>query len=89
MQAEATPETIAPATRPAKAKASLEQQIETLEARTRKLREQLKEEQRREREKNARAVLELLHNEKLEDFGIETWKSKIAEIRKLLQSAKV
>jgi nucleosome binding factor SPN SPT16 subunit len=75
--------------KPTKAKQTIEQQIEALEAKTRKLKEQLKEDQRREREKNAKAVLELLKSEKLEDFGIEAWKAKIGDVRKLLESAKV
>lgn len=80
-------ESMNPAPKPVKAKQTLEQQIEALEAKTRKLKEQLREDQRREREKNAKAVLELLKAEKLEDFGIEAWKAKIGEVRKLLQSA--
>jgi Spy/CpxP family protein refolding chaperone len=72
-----------------KAKQTIEQQIEALEAKTRKLKEQLKEDQRRERERNAKAVHELLKGEKLEDFGIEAWRAQIAEIRKLLESAKI
>jgi nucleosome binding factor SPN SPT16 subunit len=89
MQAKNECETASSVPKPAKAKQTLEQQIEALEAKTRKLKEQLKEDQRREREKNAKAVLELLKAEKLEDFGIEAWRAKIADVRKLLESAKV
>ncbi len=71
-----------------KVKQTIALQIEALEAKTRKLKEQLKDEQRRDREKNTKAVLEFLKAEKLEDFGIEAWKANIAGIRTLLEKTK-
>lgn len=89
MSAVQSPDSLPSSMKAPKAKITLEQQIEALEARTRKLKEKQREDQRRERERNAKAVHELVKGEKLEDFGIEAWKASVAEIRKLLEAAKV
>lgn len=88
MPTEAATQTADQAVRPAKTKNSLEQQIEALEAKARKLKEQLKLDQRREHEKNTKAIQDLLHAEKLEDFSVHAWRACTEEIRKLLQGAK-
>lgn len=88
MQASQNEKSTASSEKAPKAKQTIALQIEALEAKTRKLKEQLKEETRREREKNTKAVSEFLKAEKLEDFGIEAWKANITGIRTLLEKAK-
>jgi phage protein D len=63
---------------------SLEEKLAALEAQAKAVREKLRDEQRKEREENAKAVVALIKSEDLEGFGIEAWKSALPEIKAAL-----
>ncbi|OYU43482.1 MAG: hypothetical protein CFE44_18130 [Burkholderiales bacterium PBB4] len=73
----------AKAAKPSRAK-SLEEKLLALEAQAKTLREKLREEQRKERDENARAVAALLKSEDLEGFGVDAWKGALPEIKAAL-----
>lgn len=66
-------------------KKTLEQEIEAVAAKLRKLQEQQRENQKRERERNERAVRDFMKAEKLEEFDVEVWREAAAEIRTALE----
>ncbi|KVV25078.1 hypothetical protein WK78_03010 [Burkholderia cepacia] len=72
------------ATKPVRQVRSLEDEITKARDKLRRLEEQHREQQRKEREKNAKAVLELLKSEKLDIVPAELWKDALPKIRALL-----
>ncbi|WP_156443859.1 hypothetical protein [Burkholderia savannae] len=72
------------AAKPARQGRSLEDEITKARDKLRRLEEQHREQQRKDREKNAKAVLELLKSEKLDIIPAELWKNALPKIRALL-----
>lgn len=66
---------------------TLEERLAALEAQAKSLREKLRDEQRKEREENARAVTAMLKSEDLESFSIEVWRTALPEVRAALSKA--
>jgi hypothetical protein len=64
---------------------TLEQKVADYEAKAKAAREELRELQKKEREKNARAILDLLKAESLDEFNVETWKQLLPTIRSSLE----
>lgn len=71
------------AAKPSRTK-TLEERLAALEAQAKSLREKLRDEQRKEREENARAVTAMLKSEDLESFSIEVWRTALPEVRAAL-----
>ena len=67
---------------------SFEKKLAELEAQAKKLREKMREEQRRERDENIRHVLVLLKSEEMEDYRSEVWKRAIGQIKAALEREK-
>ncbi len=65
---------------------TLEQKVAELEAKAKAARDELKEQQKKEREKNARALSELLKAEGLDEFNVESWKQLLPTIRSGLEN---
>lgn len=74
------------AAKPSRTK-TLEERLAALEAQAKSLREKLRDEQRKEREENARAVAAMLKSEDLESFSIEIWRTALPEVRAALSKA--
>ncbi|PTT80836.1 hypothetical protein DBR42_18905 [Pelomonas sp. HMWF004] len=68
----------------ARGRMSLEDQIAKQEQRLRELREQQREQQRKAREKNIRAVNELIKAEKLDLISADVWRDALPAIKKAL-----
>lgn len=66
---------------------TLEEKLAALEAQAKSLREKLRDEQRKEREENARAVAAMLKSEDLESYSIEVWRSALPEVKAALSKA--
>ncbi len=66
---------------------TLEERLAALEAQAKSLREKLRDEQRKEREENARAVAAMLKAEDLESFSIEVWRAALPEVKAALAKA--
>ncbi len=66
---------------------SLREKLAAAEAQAKLFREKLREEERKEREENARAVVALLRSEELESYGIEVWRSALPQIKSALGKA--
>jgi hypothetical protein len=63
---------------------SLEDEINTQRAKLKKLEDRYKEQQRKEREKNYKLVVELLKAEKLDLVSIDQWRMALPIIKKSL-----
>lgn len=63
---------------------SLDDEIAKARDKLRRLEEQQREQQRKDRERNVKAVLELLKSEKLDIVSAEVWKDALPQIRTLL-----
>lgn len=63
---------------------TIDDEIEAAEEKVRRLKEKKKEAEVRERERNQRALLDLLKSEKLEFVPIEHWIAQIEPIKALL-----
>lgn len=62
----------------------LEQEIENVTQKLKKLLKQKKEQKRRELEFNKKNVYELIRAERLDHISIEQWKKMILDIKKIL-----
>ena len=67
---------------------SLDEEIIVAEARLRALRDKKKEDERRDLERNQRAILALLKEEGLDRIAAHTWKHNAERLHKLLNSAR-
>lgn len=72
---------IAKAGRPSR---SLDEEIAATEARLKTLRDKKREDERREREKNHKAILAIIKEEGLDDVSAAKWKKALPGIKKLL-----
>ena len=63
---------------------SLDEEIAAVAARLQALRDKKKEEERRERERNQKAILALIKDEGLDAVSAEAWKAAVPKLRKLL-----
>lgn len=68
-------------------KKTLAQEIEAAAEKLRKLQEKDREQKKREREKNEIAICDLIKVEKLDNFGIDTWRLASPQIRAALERA--
>lgn len=66
---------------------SLREKLAAVEAQAKTLRDKVREEERKEREDNARAIVQLLRSEELDGFGIEAWRIATPQIKALLEKA--
>lgn len=64
---------------------TLREKLALLEAQAKTLRDKVREEERKEREDNARAIVQLLRSEELDGFGIEAWRKATPQIKALLE----
>lgn len=64
---------------------SLEEEITVQRDKLKKLEERQRENQRKDRERNTKAVLELIRVEKLDLVSAENWKSALPTIKEALQ----
>lgn len=64
---------------------SLEEEITVQREKLKKLEERQRENQRKDRERNTKAVLELIRAEKLDLVTAENWKSALPTIKEALQ----
>ena len=64
---------------------SLEEEITVQRDKLKKLEERQRENQRKDRERNTKAVLELIRAEKLDLVSAENWKSALPTIKEALQ----
>lgn len=64
---------------------SLEEEITVQREKLKKLEERQRENQRKDRERNTKAVLELIRAEKLDLVSAENWKSALPTIKEALQ----
>lgn len=74
------------AAKPSRTK-TLEERLAALEAQAKSLREKLRDEQRKEREENARAVAALQKTEGLDVFDVEAWAAAMPQVKALLEKA--
>lgn len=72
-------------TKVAKAGKTLDDEIQAAAEKLRKLQERKRESVRKERERNTKAVLDLLRDEKLDQVPAELWQKSLPQLRKLLQ----
>jgi alanyl-tRNA synthetase len=77
---------IAKAAKPSRSK-NLEERLAAIEAQAKTLREKLRDEQRKEREENARAVAAMLKAEDLDGFDITAWRIALPELKAALSKA--
>lgn len=63
---------------------SLDEEIAVVAAKLQALRDRKKEEERRERERNQKAILTLIKDESLDAVSVEAWKAALPKLRKLL-----
>ena len=63
---------------------SLDEEIAAASAKLQALRDRRKEEERRERERNQKAILALLRDEGLDSASVEAWKAAVPKLRELL-----
>lgn len=63
---------------------SLEEEIIAQRNKLKKLEDRHKEQQRKEKEKNYKLVLELIKSEKLDLVSVDQWRQSVPEIKKLL-----
>lgn len=63
----------------------LDDEISKAETKLKKLREQRAEQVRKNRERNQKAIMELLRAEALDDVSAEQWKVRIAAVRVALE----
>ena len=63
----------------------LDDEISKAETKLKKLREQRAEQVRKNRERNQKAIMELLRGEALDDVSAEQWKMRIAAVRVALE----
>lgn len=63
---------------------SLDEEIAATAAKLQALRDKKKEEERRERERNQKAILALIKDEGLDAVSAEAWKAAVPKLRKLL-----
>lgn len=66
---------------------NLEAQLAEMEKKTKSLREKLREEQRKERDENARAVAALHKAESLDVFDADAWAIAMPQVKALLEKA--
>jgi Spy/CpxP family protein refolding chaperone len=64
---------------------SLEEEITVQRDKLKKLEERQRENQRKDRERNTKSVLELIRAEKLDLVSAENWKSALPTIKEALQ----
>ncbi|MCC7007144.1 MAG: hypothetical protein IT497_10960 [Ottowia sp.] len=65
---------------------TLEDEIAIARDKLKRLEEKQREQQKKWRGKNQKAVLELIRSEKFDSIDIKQWKSKIADLKLLLLS---
>lgn len=70
--------------KPARKARTLEEEIARAEAKLRKLQELHREQQRKERERNQKAVLEIIKGERLDLIPADKWRDALPKIRALL-----
>lgn len=75
--------------KPGRKPKSLDAEIAAAEAKLRKLQDRQKEQQKKERDKNQKAVLELIKAEKLDTVSPELWSRAMPKIKALLTTETV
>lgn len=65
---------------------TLAEEIEAAERRLQSLRERQREEQRRDLERNQKAILALIRTEGLDGVPADRWKAAVPKLRKLLEA---
>lgn len=63
---------------------TLEDEIAKQEAKLKRLQNDLREQKRREQERNAKAITALLQAEHLDQLPVETWQRRLPELKALL-----
>ncbi len=63
---------------------SVEDEIAAAREKLKKLEERQREQQRKERERNAKMVLDLIHAEKLDTVSADAWRSAMPTIKEVL-----
>lgn len=68
-------------------KRTIDQEIATAREKLKKLEEQQREIQKREREKSERLIRDFIKDEKLDAFEIDAWRAAASDIRSTLEKA--
>jgi len=71
--------------KPARKTKSLDQQIEDLRAKLRKAEEAKKAEDAKARERNQRAIVALIRDERLDTVSVDEWRAVMPKLRTLLK----